>query len=171
MPSNRDALRKLTRQFPPPDELRQTLKNLRNNDDVPTALITASILDGLLEKIIEKHFCVDDQNLNGRIFLNRGPLSDFDSKIILCEALGFIDSLISKELNMIKNIRNAFAHTRSHITFQHDLISKEMQTEMVVGIEKYAKMSNVEITPEHNKLTFVLWAGIMVHKLNDLLAH
>jgi hypothetical protein len=59
------------------------------------------------------------------IFLN-GPLSSFSSKILLGFALGLYGPVVKKDLNVIRNIRNAFAHAMMPITFDSPEVADEL---------------------------------------------
>src|SRR5690242_1192735 len=106
MASNRDALRRLTRRFPASPEVESTLLALTHDAPTPAAIIGAALADAALEQLMMSRFMSKDSHLIGRIFNNRGPLSDFDSKILIAQAFGYITSRIAHELQCVKAIRN-----------------------------------------------------------------
>jgi hypothetical protein len=66
-------------------------------------------------------------NLLGRLFSARGPLADFESKILIGQAFGILTSNLANELHCIRAIRNTFAHAKVPITFDHELLDREMK--------------------------------------------
>jgi DNA-binding MltR family transcriptional regulator len=124
--SNRDALRKLSRIAPAPPEIEKIMDGLASADDMSAAIIAGSLVEVELERLIVTKFKVSEPDLVGQIFLNRGPLSDLHSKILIAYAFGFITTPMASELHSLKAIRNAFAHARAPITFEHEVVAREI---------------------------------------------
>jgi DNA-binding MltR family transcriptional regulator len=126
--SNRDALRKLSRMAPASPEIEKIMDGLATADDMSVAIIASSLVEVELERLIVSRFKISEPGLTSQLFLNRGPLSDLHSKILIAHALGFITSPMAAELHSLKAIRNAFAHARASITFEHEAVSREIAT-------------------------------------------
>src|SRR5687768_1848430 len=109
--SVRDALRKLSRTFPAPPEIKEILEALDKEPDRSAAIIAASLIEGALERLIARYLVHSYPELLGQLFTNRGPVSDFHSKIVVATAFGVISRNMGEELHMVKAIRNAFAHS------------------------------------------------------------
>ena len=90
----------------------------RRYHDRAAVLICASLLDHALETAILSYFVQLDQNEHRDIFAEDGPLSTFSAKIRLAYALGIFGPNTKKDLVVIQSIRNAIAHSRSHLNFQ-----------------------------------------------------
>ncbi len=88
--SKRDPLKQLIKKFPAPEDLRKIIEGLAEESDRSAAIVAASILEGLLERVIIHRLKNKDTNLIGQLFSNRGPLSDFHSKILIASAFGII---------------------------------------------------------------------------------
>jgi hypothetical protein len=58
---------------------------------------------------------------------DRGPLSTFSNKILMGHALRIYDENTRCNLDIVRNIRNAFAHSKRPINFDHDLVIKELK--------------------------------------------
>jgi DNA-binding MltR family transcriptional regulator len=125
-PSAREALRRLSRRHPAPAELEKILNDLMSAPDMSVAIVSAALVEAMLEKLLQSRFVSSDPNLIGRIFNNRGPMSDFDSKILIAHAFGFITDDIAADLHSLQAIRNAFAHAKVQISFDHDIIGREI---------------------------------------------
>ena len=77
--------------------------------DRALVITIGSILDTQLESLL-KNFLIKDNKIDERLFNNNSPLSNFDSKIWMCYYLGIISKYEYKALEIIRKIRNIFAH-------------------------------------------------------------
>ena len=102
------------------------LKEFQEETDRGAALVGAALLDQQLLKILKSHFLDKKESLD---LLEGGsaPLGTFSSRIKACYCLGLISELEHKELQLIRKIRNEFAHQT------HGL---ESQTEKVASLCK-----------------------------------
>ena len=132
------------------------------------AITGAALADAALEQLLKSKFTSKDQNLIGRIFLNRGPLSDFDSKILVAQAFGIITSRIAGELHCIKAIRNAFAHSRQPLAFDHELIDREMRAMNIpntIASGKFEEAKGIKFT---NQDWYLLTISILTIMLDQM---
>jgi uncharacterized protein YutE (UPF0331/DUF86 family) len=163
MASNREALRKLSRRLPTPPEIEAIMASLRGRADMEVAIVATAICESSLEKLIEAKFKDRDANLRGRIFLNRGPLNDFDSKILVARAFAIITGPMAEELHSLQAIRNTFAHTKIHIDFSHDLIDREIRAlRMPAAMLADQIFSGRRTIKSKNKETFLLVIRILL---------
>lgn len=77
--------------------------------DRALVITIGSILDTQLESLL-KSFLIKDNKIDERLFNNNSPLSNFGSKIWMCYYLGIISKYEYKALEIIRKIRNIFAH-------------------------------------------------------------
>jgi DNA-binding MltR family transcriptional regulator len=124
--AKRDALRELSRRLPAPREVEKIFDGLRNKDDLHTGIIAASIVEATLERLIVTRLKRADKAFLNRMFQNMGPLSDFNSKILIGEAFGILTRPLADELHVMRAIRNAFAHAKMHVSFSDEPISQEV---------------------------------------------
>jgi len=117
----------LSRKLPAPREIKQIMDGLRNKDDLHTAIIAVSIVEAALEKLIVTRTKKREKEFLDRLFQNKGPLSDFNSKILVAEAFGFLTGPLAAELHVMRAIRNAFAHAKIHISFADPPVSAEVR--------------------------------------------
>ena len=85
------------------------LFNVENPDARAIAVLGATFLEMALEHILYA-FLPEDDNEVLALFEQNQPLASFSSKIRLCYCLGLIDKLIKDDLNLVRKIRNRFAH-------------------------------------------------------------
>jgi DNA-binding MltR family transcriptional regulator len=57
-----------------------------------------------------KAFLPEKDKIVNELFEFNQPLGNFSNKINLCYSLGLIDKIVKDDLNMIRKIRNNFAH-------------------------------------------------------------
>jgi hypothetical protein len=67
---------------------------------------------------------------------DNGPLHSFYSKIVTGYALGIYDDGIRDNLHIVRNIRNAFAHSKKLIQFDHPAVVTELRKATASAIPK-----------------------------------
>lgn len=77
--------------------------------DRALVITIGSILDTQLESLL-KSFFIKDNKRDEKLFNNNSPLSNFSSKISMCYYLGIISKYEYEALEIIRKIRNIFAH-------------------------------------------------------------
>jgi DNA-binding MltR family transcriptional regulator len=88
------------------------------------AITSSAMLDHLLASLIEK-FLVDDKKATKELLCNSmSPLGTFASRIAIAYSLGLISSNERNDLNIIREIRNKFAHKAVNISFETEIIGK-----------------------------------------------
>jgi hypothetical protein len=115
-----DKLRALSRKRPHRNDLWATVRTARTTitDDHSFILIVGAAVEQALEIALATHFVLDEE-MTKRLFddeLN-GPLSNFAAKIKIAYALGIFDKPLKEELDLIRHIRNSFAHSKETLTF------------------------------------------------------
>jgi DNA-binding MltR family transcriptional regulator len=122
MPSK---LKRLTKMQPSLNEawitfnefLDSTFTQTSSSYDRVVGIMCAEILAQMLESVIITHFVTLDSEERNQLFDNNGQLSSFAAKINIGYALGIYGAEAKNDLNQIRDIRNAFAHTKTHIDF------------------------------------------------------
>lgn len=103
------------------------ISELRNQPDHIAAIVAGTILEGALEKSLAgrmRRMTAKDHN---EIF-HSGPLRNFQPKILLGQALSLYGPNTTKELQVLADIRNSFAHTVRTVTFDFPAIKKKCFT-------------------------------------------
>lgn len=163
--SNRDALRKLSKRLPGADETDAIIKGLSKESDRVAAIVGASLVESVLEHLLISSFVSKRSDLMPRLFENRGPLSDFNSKILVAEAFGVLNSSGAEELQRIRHIRNCFAHARLPVSFDTPEISKEVHDFIILitmnGVMNERLQQN-DFTNMSNKRAYVLICHLVI---------
>ena len=104
------------------DDLSRFLDELNKESDRGLALVGAALIDEKLSKTLRSYFCEEnaaDKLLSG----SNAPLGTFSSHIEACFALGLIDEFEYSEINLIRKVRNEFAHSIHGTTFKNQRIT------------------------------------------------
>jgi DNA-binding MltR family transcriptional regulator len=157
--SNREALRKLSKKFPDRPELKKIFDGIRSLDDRSAAIMATALVEAVLERHIIKKLSVSAPDLIGALFHNRGPLSDFHSKILIATAFGVIRPDMAEDLHRMKAIRNVFAHAKISVTFNTLEIAKESSEFTIVNrisdaIHALEKHTPIDLTKKNGFLFF-----------------
>jgi hypothetical protein len=90
------------------------IAEFKNQNDRAAVIVGAAQLDDLLAELLA-HFLLDGRkvpkNRDEDLLLGRGrPLSTFSSRITAAHRLGLIGDSFARSMNIIREMRNAFAH-------------------------------------------------------------
>lgn len=121
------TIRSLSREHPTTEEA-VALSNLLNPNgpDIVIAIVGQSIIEIQLEQMLRKKIPRKDEDTWVKLTDIGGSLDTFYSKIVMGYAFKLYDSTLENNLNIVRNIRNAFAHAKRPLTFEHELIRKEL---------------------------------------------
>ena len=91
-------------------------RELSRESDRGAALYAAAHLDDLLHRLLLE-FLVDDAGVSERLFSGTGGLATFSARTTLAYLLGLIPVSVRDDLNLIRKIRNDFAHSSRLVSF------------------------------------------------------
>lgn len=93
-------------------------KELDKESERALAVLAAAYLDYLLGQLIATQMVVDTNEVEKLLMEGAtAPLSSFSSRIDMAYCLGLVDKSEQRDLNLIRKIRNDFAHKFSDISF------------------------------------------------------
>lgn len=112
-------LKALIAQIPTGDDFDHIVHEMYHGHDRGAALVASTQIEEVLGKFL-KCFMVAplSTTLEEQLFERDAPLSSFSKQIRIAYAFKMIDQPIRQHLDIIREIRNAFAHSRVHITFE-----------------------------------------------------
>ncbi|WP_281515897.1 hypothetical protein [Vibrio parahaemolyticus] len=96
-------------------------RTLTKESDRAAALMAGAYLDELLKTLISEQL-VDDANIQKSVIGTGGAIDSFSSRINLAYLLGLIPNNIRYDLDLIRRIRNEFAHTAGPMDFEKDSV-------------------------------------------------
>lgn len=97
------------------DEFKNFAAEFSKETDRAAVILGTAKLDILLYQILQR-FLLADANSTDELLDGDSPLSTFSGKIKISYRLGLIDKDIARSLNLVRRIRNSFAHELSGIS-------------------------------------------------------
>lgn len=117
-------------------------QQLLKESDRGVALIGAEILNLLIEGLLKKKF-LDDPNSIKKLTNGQGaPLSSLYSKTLLAYGMGLISNDEYNDLQIIRNVRNKFAHSFTELVFSNKRISTEIEKLVIPNLSNYSHTGN-----------------------------
>ena len=98
------------------------MREIRSETDRGTAIVGASVLDDLLAEILRKRF-VNLPKIADLLLVSHGPRGSVSSRIHLVHMLGISRPDQYHDLNIVRKIRNRFAHVHQPVSFDDQSIS------------------------------------------------
>ena len=133
----------------PPDvqEIGSILGQLAKESDRGGALIAAALVDDSLGHYVRSHF-VEDKGPVKELMSGDAPLATFSSKIKMAYCIGWIGKELRGDLDLIRNIRNEFAHDRSGLTFETSAVRDRCNAFRCVAI--YNQFTQIKVATARN---------------------
>ena len=85
-------------------------RELKGESDRGTALLYAAWIDHLLEQKLRLHFSKGNAKQRDQLFEETGAFHTFASKVSAAFCLGWLDPDVRHDIDLIRRIRNLFAH-------------------------------------------------------------
>jgi DNA-binding MltR family transcriptional regulator len=124
----------------------------RKESDRGFALVAAEFFDVTLERLLLARFASSLKNRPGLIkplFEGFGPLSTFSSKISVSYGIDLLQSWMAYDLDIVRRIRNEFAHTLEPKTFRDPKLSQMVdQLTSVTKVTKDVERLQAELVLE-----------------------
>jgi hypothetical protein len=122
----RDELRAISRRDPDPgDEIVSLSEAMHTGEsDRGCVLISGSLAENCLQQIIRVRATQLTDNKLEELFGFEAPLGTFSAKIKVAYAFSMIDADIRSDLDRIREIRNAFAHSRVLLSFKTPCVER-----------------------------------------------
>ena len=130
--------------------------DLCKQSDRAKAIILAAEIDYLLLKILKKHLIPRKKITKNDIdlFATSGPLGSFAARIELSYRLGITLKIICHDLQIIRRIRNKFAHEPHGFSFENDFIKQLVRNFKMPKLCDKKGRKVFSINPENPKQSF-----------------
>lgn len=89
------------------------------------AIIITSYIDDLLSKVIKTRLVVPVSE-NDELFNQHGPLYNFGAKLAVAYRMGLISEELRFTLNILRKIRDNFAHTHTELSFEDSRVRDQI---------------------------------------------
>ncbi|ESX87004.1 hypothetical protein [Mesorhizobium sp. LNJC405B00] len=102
------------------EDSRRAVRDLDNESDRGAIILAATNVEDMLElRILEKLPALRvDETARKSVFEQDGPVSTFSRKILMAYSMGIIDKPYRKLIDLVREIRNACAHSRQPISLE-----------------------------------------------------
>jgi DNA-binding MltR family transcriptional regulator len=90
-------------------------------------LSAAAVIDEFLKRAIRTKLIELSNDEEKRLFHGHGPISSLSSRIMMSYALGIFGPITRKDVNVIRDIRNRFAHTLEDLDFETPAIADRIK--------------------------------------------
>jgi hypothetical protein len=97
-------------------EIMEFRETLTNESHRAAALMATAYIDEQLKALLKKLF-VNDHKITDSLLKSSGALGSFSARIDMAYSLGLIPKNIRDDLELMRKIRNDFAHTAKHLSF------------------------------------------------------
>ena len=98
-----------------------------NESPIATAILGATIVEMELETELRARFSRKDDDTWKDLISDVGPLGTFNQKIVAAYGFRILDDVLRDGMNTVRQIRNAFAHSKRLIDFNNELVTRELR--------------------------------------------
>jgi DNA-binding MltR family transcriptional regulator len=144
------------------ESLAKAIELFTRQADRGTALVAAAWLDDALATLLRSQFR-EDKSTADEIFRADGPLGSFSARIDTCYLLSLLEPMARRDLDLIRMIRNEFAHTRSKVTFASSQIKNRCNE---LHAAKACAAGGVRLTSSKHK--FMVTAFFLLEYINSV---
>lgn len=100
-----------------PDDAVPIFEEIEAQNDRSAAIVAVSFVETALRATIETEWGIQSETARERLFKGSGPLATFSAKIEIGSAAGILGPRTRGDLNLIRKVRNEFAHFLKPIAF------------------------------------------------------
>jgi DNA-binding MltR family transcriptional regulator len=111
--------------------------------DRGAAIFSTSLFDEALKNLLLSYFAASTSSSDELFDGPNAPLTSLSSKITLCYRLGLLSNRFVRDLNLIRKIRNEFAHNIQGCDFNHTAIYSRIQ-ELEKSSQTVSKLNVME---------------------------
>lgn len=162
------TLRELSRAALTPREFQRVIAQRLNGSERTAAILTAISVENMLLHTILFFLEHRDEKTVEKLTGMGGALSSFSQKIEMGYALGLYDEEVRHDLNIVRTIRNAFAHTEKPINFRTKEVKDEwakIKSPKIVGHAVWKEFTDGKIMQRNSKRAEFLYLCLGVEKI------
>ena len=137
--------------------------------DRAAVILTASIFDNSLTELLKTHLTPNASSTDDIFDGANSPLSTFSAKISISHRLGLISSRFSRDLHLLRKIRNEFAHNVHGCAFEDSRVRSRV-LELYKDTHARMKTKHRDKFPDGCRGDFMSVASWMLWSLNATIA-
>jgi DNA-binding MltR family transcriptional regulator len=139
----------------------------KNESDRAAVILAASIIDEELTSLL-KHYLRPTPSSNDEVFDGAtAPLGNFSSKITMSYRLGLISGKFSRDLHLIRKIRNEFAHKVYGCDFNDGSVKQRIDElkKSLNDIDEIVKQENLEKEIRTHRGLFLIISSLILFEI------
>jgi len=109
----------------------------KESSDRAKVIITVAQIEYLLDMKLKEQFSGGNSNVRKKLFSENGAFSTFSSKVDIAYCSGWIDSDVFHDIEILRKIRNIFAHSFEALSLDSSDIKKLIEKFQVPHREYY----------------------------------
>lgn len=117
----------LSREHPTSEELESLVDAMTKGPAVSTAILGAAFVEYYLEAAIRRRMPRNDDVVWKELIGEKGPLGTLSMKILLGHALRIYGDDLRDNLDIMRTVRNVFAHAKKLVEFDNEKIVGELR--------------------------------------------
>jgi len=121
-------------------------RELEKESNRGCALVAAAYLENEVAALLNQFFVEMSKSARKELFDFNGPVGTFSAKIKLAYALGLISAEVRNALDLVRGVRNKFAHLQDAVSFEDAVVAQQID----------ALMSSCKIKAAPRKDSFIL---------------
>jgi hypothetical protein len=132
----------------------EIVKSLTSESDRGAFILAATSIEDTLEFALAKKMPVlaTDNAARNELFGGQGTISAYSDKTLLAYALGIIDGRARKDIDLVRHIRNACAHSRLPLTMNTEALVEAVKA--ALGEQTLSALANHE--PATLRIMFIV---------------
>jgi hypothetical protein len=159
---------------PSENELDAVWSEIDRQSHRAAAVLGGAMVEDALQFAIQAHFVMLSKTDKKKLFEYPAPLSSFDAKIRIGYAVGLYGPVVRNDLNLIRRVRNGFAHAKKPISFETLQVVREIEkvkylAQLPDHLKVYVDRLNLQYDSAH-RTTYAQLARMLAHQL-FMLAH
>jgi len=128
------ALKRFSKQTSDQTSAEQFVANLSEESDRGAVILAATMVEDTLLEVLSSRMPTLNSDERSRMFDHEGIAGSFSAKIKLAQGLGIIDRKVARSIDIIREMRNACAHSRQAISFE----TPELRDAFLTSMEGYS---------------------------------
>jgi len=149
------------------EELIRIRNSFKKESDRALIILACSAIDVLLKRIIEKKF-IAVSHKKEKLLGKTQPLSSFHSKIEIAYRIGVISENLKRDLNILRDMRNIYAHNLDDTTLEDKEMVDRINTIMINCPKVEHNSKNGNRNPS-NRRRIEIFIGTVLVSLNNTL--
>jgi DNA-binding MltR family transcriptional regulator len=132
--------------------------SLEHESDRGTVIMTAAMIEDTLNQALENRLGHLNRKELDALFEFNGPMGTFSAKIKSAQAFKIIDRATRNHIEMIREMRNACAHSQNGLTFKDEILRNAVFSMLTPNAAESYKDDE-----KHIRVAFVIMTGVIAN--------